>query len=308
MLPSTAINHDTRSASWPFQLAYARSSMMMTSHLLRSALYVPAANARALAKADALGADAVIIDLEDSVGPDMKETSRAALADLSRPAGLRVLRVNAAGTPWNGADVAAAMSLNVGAVLLPKVNGPDAIATLRSKVGSLPVWAMIETAAGVVNAAAIAAALGPSGVLVLGLNDLSKETGIAQAVDRAPMLAVLTQTVMAARASRCGVLDGVCNALDDDARFMAECQQGRAFGFDGKTVIHPRQIAAANSIFGPTEEEIAEARTIVAAFAAPDAVAKGVISLNGRMVERLHFEMANAVLAKVAAIASRRSS
>jgi citrate lyase subunit beta / citryl-CoA lyase len=282
--------------------------MMMTSRLLRSTLYVPAANSRALAKADGLGADAVVIDLEDSVAPDMKDAARAALAALPDSSLPRIIRVNAAGTAWHGADLAAAVALKADAVLLPKVDGPETVAEVRKHIGTMPVWAMIETPAGVLNAAAIAACLGPSGVLVLGLNDLSKETGIAQTPDRAPMVAVLTQVILAGRASGCGVLDGVCNALNDEARFLAECQQGRAFGFDGKTVIHPRQIALANRIFGPTSEEIAEARSIVTAFAEPNVAGRGVISLNGKMVERLHLAMATTVLAKVAAIAAREAS
>jgi citrate lyase subunit beta / citryl-CoA lyase len=277
----------------------------MTSRLLRSVLYVPASNARALAKADGLGADAVILDLEDSVAPDAKDPARDALSALAPASVPRVIRVNAAGSPWHAADLAAVVALRPAAVLLPKVGGPADVAAVRAIVGDIAIWAMIETPAGVLQAASIAASLGETGVLVLGLNDLAKETGMAQTTDRAPMTAVLTQTVLAARAGGCGVLDGVCNALDDDDRFLSECRQGRAFGFDGKTVIHPRQIAPANAVYGPTEQEITEARAIVDAFAGPDARGKGVISLHGRMVERLHLAMAEAVLVKAAVIAAR---
>jgi citrate lyase subunit beta / citryl-CoA lyase len=283
----------------------------MTSRLLRSALYVPAANAKAVSKADSLGADAVIIDLEDSVAPEVKVTSRTALGALQLPTTLRVIRVNAAGTAWHEVDIEAAVRVTPHALLLPKASSPEDIWSFRRLImlqrpsAPIAVWAMIETPMGVLNTAGIAAALGPDGVLVLGLNDLAKETGMAQQPGRAPMLAALTASVIAARAHGVSVLDGVFNAIADDDGFTAECRQGRAFGFDGKTVIHPRQIATANAIFGPYETEIAEAEAIVEAFARPDNVAKGVIALSGRMVERLHLEIAKGVLAKAALIAAR---
>jgi citrate lyase subunit beta / citryl-CoA lyase len=283
----------------------------MTSRLLRSALYVPAANEKAVAKADSLGADAVILDLEDSVAPEAKNIARTALGVLPPATNLRVIRVNAAGTPWHEADIEAAVRAAPYALLLPKVSSTEDIWSFRRLImlqrpGSpIAVWAMIETPMGVLNTAGIAAALGPDGVLVLGLNDLAKETGMAQQPGRAPMLAVLTASVITARVHGAGVLDGVFNALADDDGFAAECQQGRAFGFDGKTVIHPRQIATANTVFGPSEAEIAEAQAIVEAFAHPENAMKGVIALSGRMVERLHLDMAKALLAKASSIAAR---
>ncbi|MGL4975471.1 MAG: HpcH/HpaI aldolase/citrate lyase family protein, partial [Bosea sp. (in: a-proteobacteria)] len=189
--------------------------------------------------------------------------------------------------------------------LLPKVGSASHIEAARQLAGTTPLWAMIETPAGVLNAAAIAEAIGSTGTLVLGLNDLAKESGMAQARDRAPMTSVLTHVLLAARAHGAAALDGVCNALDDAARFEDECQQGRAFGFDGKTVIHPSQVSVANRVFGPSTAEIAEANAIVAAFSLPDSVGKGVISLGGRMVERLHLMQAEALLAKAAMIATR---
>jgi citrate lyase subunit beta / citryl-CoA lyase len=283
----------------------------MTSRLLRSALYIPAANEKAVAKADSLGADAVILDLEDSVAPDAKAAARKAVAALPPVTTLRIVRVNAAGTPWHEEDIEAAVKSAPHALLLPKSASPEDIWSFRRLImlqrpaAPIAVWAMIETPMGVLNTAGIAAALGPDGVLVLGLNDLAKETGMAQLAGRAPMLPVLTASVIAARAHGLGVLDGVFNAIADDDSFAAECQQGRAFGFDGKTVIHPRQIAAANSVFGPSEAEIAEAQAIVEAFAHPDNAMKGVIALSGRMVERLHLDMAKGVLAKAALIDAR---
>jgi len=178
---------------------------------------------------------------------------------------------------------------------------------MRRPADTVAAWAMIETPQGVLSAPAIAAALGPGGVLVLGLNDLSRETGMAQPPGRAPMLAVLASVVLAARAHGVGVLDGVYNDLADDEGFLAECRQGRAFGFDGKTVIHPRQVGPANAVFGPSEAEISEARAVVEAFAAPENQGKGVIDLGGRMVERLHLDMAEQVLAAAAAIAARET-
>ncbi len=283
----------------------------MTSRLLRSALYVPAANAKAVAKADSLGADAVILDLEDSVAPDAKATARTALAALLPATTLRLIRVNAAGTPWHEADIEAAVRTAPHALLLPKAATPEEIWSFRRLImlqrpkSPIAVWAMVETPMGVLNTAGIADALGQDGVLVLGLNDLAKETGMAQQPGRAPMLPVLTGSVIAARAHGVGVLDGVFNALDDDDGFAAECRQGRAFGFDGKTLIHPRQIAPANAVFGPSQREIVEAQAIVEAFARPENAMQGVIALSGRMVERLHCEMAQGVLAKAALIAAR---
>ncbi len=283
----------------------------MTSRLLRSALYVPAANDKAVAKADSLGADALILDLEDSVAPDAKVTARTALGTLPRPTTLRIIRVNAAGTPWHEADIEAAIRAAPHALLLPKASSPEDIWSFRRLImlqrpsAPIAVWAMIETPMGVLNTAGIAAALGPDGVLVLGLNDLAKETGMTQQPGRTPMLPVLTASVIAARAHGAGVVDGVFNALADSDGFATECRQGRAFGFDGKTVIHPRQIAPANAIFGPSQHEIAEAQAIVEAFARPENATKGVIALSGRMVERLHLEMAQGILAKTDLIAAR---
>jgi citrate lyase subunit beta / citryl-CoA lyase len=283
----------------------------MTSRLLRTALYVPAANAKAVTKADSLGADAVILDLEDSVAPDAKAAARAALDALPVTNSCRVIRVNAAGTPWHEDDIGAAVNAAPHALLLPKASSPEDIWSLRRLImlqrpkAPIAVWAMIETSMGVLNTSGIAAALGPDGVLVLGLNDLAKETGMAQQPGRTPMQQVLTASVIAARAHGAGVLDGVFNAIADDDGFAHECRQGRAFGFDGKSVIHPRQIAPANAVFGPSITEIAEATAIVEAFADPENAMKGVIALSGRMVERLHCDMAKSVLAKAALIEAR---
>jgi citrate lyase subunit beta / citryl-CoA lyase len=284
----------------------------MASHLpqelLRSALYVPAANVRALEKAPALGADVIIHDLEDSVAPEAKITARDNLAKAGTGQSLRVIRVNGADAPAHAEDIAAAVALAPFAILLPKVGSAADIHSFRSRIelnqpaSPIALWAMIETAAGVLNAPAIASTLGGGGALVLGLNDLSRETGMAQISGRAPMMAVLTIAVLAARQAGTAVIDGVFNALNDGDGLHAECAQARALGFDGKTVIHPAQIAAANQAFAPTAAEIAEAKAITALFDEPANAERGVLQWQGRMVERLHRDMARAVLHRAALV------
>jgi citrate lyase subunit beta / citryl-CoA lyase len=282
----------------------------MASRLLRSALYVPAANARALEKAPSLGADAVIYDLEDSVAPDVKPSAREALAAAALVP-FAIIRVNGSSTEWHDEDVAAAAALSPTAILLPKAGAQEDVwafrrlVALRRPRSPIAIWAMIETPLGVLNAAAIAEALGPGGALVLGLNDLSRETGMAQAAGRAPMQAVLSQAVLAARAHGVAVLDGVFNGIHDAEGFAAECAQARSFGFDGKTVVHPAQIAPANAAFSPTPGEIAEADAIIGAFADPRNAGRGVIALGNRMVERLHLDMALSLRARADAAAAK---
>jgi citrate lyase subunit beta / citryl-CoA lyase len=283
-------------------------------NLLRSALYVPLANARAREKAAALPADALIYDLEDSVAGEAKQAARDALASVPRPAGkLCAVRVNAADQADHVDDVMAAMAAGVDAILLPKVRQASEIDSLRrvmalSGVRKLvAVWAMIETPQAVLALPEIARAIAPAGALVLGLNDLAKETGMLPVAGRLPMLPVLTQAVLTARAVGCLVLDAVFNSIRDEAGFEAETMQARSFGFDGKTVIHPSQIAVANRVFRPSPEEIAEAEAIVAAFALPENAGKGVIQMQGRMVEILHRDMAETLLAKARLIAVRET-
>jgi citrate lyase subunit beta / citryl-CoA lyase len=287
----------------------------MTSHpsqlLLRSALYVPAANTRALEKAPALGTDVIIHDLEDSVALEAKRAARGNLAAAHTGQALRVIRINGAGTPWHEEDVAEAVAVSPRAILLPKVGSATDIDSFRSRnemrqpTTAIALWAMIETPAGVLNAPAIAAALGPGGALVLGLNDLSRETGMAQIAGRAPMMTVLTMAVLAARQAGVAVIDGVFNALGDEGGFQSECVQARALGFDGKTLIHPAQIAPANQIFAPTDAEIADATAIEALFDDPAHAGRGVLQWQGRMVERLHLDMARAVLRRATQIRQR---
>ena len=282
----------------------------MTSHPLRSALYVPAANARAMEKAAGLPADAVIFDLEDAVAPDAKAGARDALADAlaarSHGARLRIVRINGEGTPWHEDDLAAAARMAPDAVLLPKAGAGADIAALAGRIGGGPaLWAMIETPAGVLAADGIARAIAEAGGggLVMGTNDLAKELGARAVPGRAPMLAALGMAVLAARAHGLACLDGVCNALRDEGALRAECEQGRDMGFDGKTLIHPAQIAVTNEVFAPAPEEVDRARAEIEAFEGAQAEGKGVAVLDGRLIEALHVETARATLARAEAIA-----
>lgn len=276
-------------------------------HFRRSVLYLPASNEKALKKSTTLSCDAIIFDLEDAVGPEEKaparERLRAFLAGADRPKCEIVIRINPLSSPWGTEDFLAARAIRPDAILVPKVDGPrdildvDAALDETDAPPSLRLWAMIETARGVLNAGAIAE-LGRDpaarlSCLVAGTNDLVKETRVAE---RNNLLPWLMQLVLAARAGNLTALDGVSNDFRDLKAFGRECAEARAMGFDGKTLIHPAQIAPANSAFSPTAEEVAEAEAIVAEFAKPENRHRGVIALDGRMVERLHLEEALALL------------
>jgi len=285
----------------------------------RSVLYMPGSNARALDKARGLPADALILDLEDAVAPDAKETARAQVcaAVAQGGYGLRELfiRVNAPDTPWGEADLAAAARAAPDAILIPKVSDPETLTSVGHALRRhgaperVRVWAMIETPLAILRCEAIASAARDATTrlsgFVMGTNDLAKETRARFTPDRAPMLAWLSTALAAARAYDLDIVDGVYNALSDEAGFQAECRQGRDLGFDGKTLIHPNQIGPANEIFAPTPEEVETARTIIAAFDQPENAGKGAISLDGRMVERLHADMARRTVALADAIAAR---
>lgn len=271
--------------------------------LYRSVLYVPAAHARAVEKAQALPCDAVIFDLEDAVLPEEKPRARAALdealgrCDFGHRA--RIVRVNGAATPW-GADDLAAFGAHPGvdAILLPKVDGPgdlDRVATDRS------LWAMVETARGCLAAAAIVAHPRLA-VMVMGTNDLLRELGARFRPDRLPLLAGLGACLLATRAEGKVILDGVFNALDDPEGLRVECEQGRELGFDGKTLIHPAQVAVANAVFAPRRAELDLARRQIAAFAKARARGQAVAVVDGRIVENLHVAAANALIARAEAI------
>lgn len=273
----------------------------------RSVLYMPASNARALEKARTLPADALILDLEDAVAPAVKDAARAqALAALSAGGyGRRelVLRVNGAATPWAAADLAAAARSGAHAVLLPKVErAAEVQAAERALVAAgapaeLALWCMIETPRGVLRVAEIAEASPRLACLVAGTSDLVKDLRARHTAARQEVLPSLGLLLLAARASGLAALDGVHLDLADDAGFEAACRQGRDLGFDGKTLIHPKTIEVANRIFAPTEAEVAEARRIVAAYAEADAAGRGVVVVDGRLVESLHVENARRVLA-----------
>lgn len=273
----------------------------------RSVLYIPAARERALDKARELAADAIIFDLEDAVAPEEKLRAREllvrVLAEADYGARARILRVNGLGTEWVAGDLAAfADHPGVDAVLLPKVNGPadlDAVAgTVRA-----PLWAMLETAKGCLNAAAIAAHGRLEG-MVMGTNDLAKDLGARHRSDRLPLMAGLGACVLAARAEGRVIVDGVFNAFEDVAGLRAECEQGRDMGFDGKTLIHPAQLSVANEVFAPGADEVALARRQIEAYAEARARGQGVAVVDGQIVENLHVATAEALIEKAAAIAA----
>jgi citrate lyase subunit beta/citryl-CoA lyase len=277
----------------------------MTIRCRRAALYMPASNARAIAKARGLECDVVILDLEDAVAPDEKAQAREHLVDEVRAGGFGarelVVRINALDTPWGPQDAAAVRGIGADAVLVPKISSVAELASARAALGEdgPPMWAMIETCAGMLALPALVAAAGEMRLtaLVAGTNDLAKEMRCRPGAGRMPLIPALAGIVMAARAAGIVALDGVCNALDTPERLAAECAQGAALGFDGKTLIHPAQIAAARAAFGPSAEELAWARAVIAAFAAPENADKGAIRLDGQMVERLHLVEAEAVVA-----------
>lgn len=295
---------------------------MTGSRPRRSALYAPASSARMLEKLRVVEADAVIIDLEDSVAPDLKPEARAlaCAAVAARGFGPRevAIRLNAPATGWYTDDLAAAGAAGPDALLLSKVESPADITDAERRLDALGVpacvrlWAMIETPRGLLNVREVARLASDGGSrrlagLVLGTNDIAKDTGIVPGPDRAPLVPWLMEAVLAARGYGLFVLDGVFNALTDGEGFERECLQGRRLGLDGKTLIHPSQIPGANRIFAPAPEEIAEARAIIDAFAREENRAKGAIRLDGRMVELLHARSAERLLAMDAAIRKRSS-
>ena len=285
----------------------------------RSVLYMPGANARALEKARTLPADAIIVDLEDAVAPETKEAARAQVVAAVRQGGYGhrevVIRVNAPDTVWGEGDLTAAAGAAPDAILIPKVSDAETLTSVGHRLRRLSapektrVWAMIETPLAILRCEEIARAARDVDTrlacFVMGTNDLAKETRARQVPGRAPMLPWLSTAVAAARAHELDILDGVFNGLSDEAGFRAECEQGRDLGFDGKTLIHPSQIGPANAIFAPSPEEVADARAIIAAFARPENQGRGVISLEGRMLERMHADIAARTVALDEAIRTR---
>lgn len=276
----------------------------------RSALYLPASNARAVEKARGLACDVVILDLEDAVAPDAKAEAREAAVAAVRDGGFGhrelVVRVNGLETEWGADDLAALSAAVPDALLVPKVSAPADLMRARAAAGAVPLWAMVETCAAVFALDALGKASGESGceVWVVGANDLVKEMRCRPGADRAPLLPALTLAVMAARAHGLTILDGVYNDIPDLEGLARECRQGADLGFDGKSLIHPTHLETANAAFTPEAEALAWARTVVGAFDLPENAGKGVLKVEGRMVERLHLEEARRLIALSDAIAA----
>ena len=278
--------------------------MTMTPTALRSVLFVPASNRRAIEKARTLACDAVILDLEDAVGPDDKVAAREVMASVIPAAGftapLVAVRVNGDDTDWARDDLRAAAAAGPDAVLIPKVASVRELMTARAALpDTIRLWANIETCLGVLEARDIAAAALQVGldVLVFGQNDLSRDLGRRPSRDRRLLHTAMGLTVLAGRAAGLGLVDGVFNDFTDLDAFEAECREGKAFGFDGKAVIHPAQIDLANQLFSPGEDDLAWAQAIVDAFADPANAGKGAVRASGGMAERLHLDQARRMLA-----------
>ncbi|MES0384122.1 MAG: CoA ester lyase [Hyphomicrobium sp.] len=288
----------------------------------RSVLYMPGANKRALEKAKTLPADSLILDLEDSVAPEAKAQARDSVCAAVKAGGYGhrelVIRVNAIETPWGMDDLRAAVAAVPDAILVPKVSQPGDIVTAAKVLGSVHapgktrLWAMMETPKSMLNAREIAA-LGTEpehrlACLVMGTNDLLKESRARALHNRIAVVPWLAMTLVAARAFGLDILDGVYNDFRDDEGFREECENGRTLGMDGKTLIHPSQVTPCNEIFSPTDEEVTWSRAIIAAFDKPENDHKGVITVDGKMVERLHLAMAERTVAIADAIATMRSA
>ena len=288
----------------------------------RSVLYMPGANKRALEKAKTLPADSLILDLEDSVAPEAKAEARDSVCAAVKAGGYGhrelVIRVNAIETPWGMDDLRAAVAAVPDAILVPKVSQPGDIVTAAKVLGSVHapgktrLWAMMETPKSMLNAREIAA-LGAEpehrlACLVMGTNDLLKESRARALHNRIAVVPWLAMTLVAARAFGLDILDGVYNDFRDDKGFREECEHGRTLGMDGKTLIHPSQVTPCNEIFSPTDEEVTWSRAIIAAFDNPENDHKGVITVDGKMVERLHLAMAERTVAIADAIDTMRSA
>ncbi len=282
----------------------------------RSVLYMPGSNARAIEKARTLAADAVILDLEDSVAPDAKAAARQQVVDAVKAGGFGarevVVRINGLEAPWHVDDLTAAAHAAPDAILVPKITTPEQLESIGQRLLDMQadlrtrIWAMIETPIAIFNILALAAEARDSesrlAAFVMGTNDIAKETRTRIVPGRAPMVPWLMTCIAAAHIYGIDILDGVYNDLGNAEGFAAECTQARDMGFDGKTLIHPNQIAPCNAAFSPSAEEVAQAKKIIAAFDLPENKDKGVVQLDGRMVERLHADMARRTVAIAQAI------
>jgi citrate lyase subunit beta / citryl-CoA lyase len=291
----------------------------MTIRPRRSVLYMPGSNARALEKAKTLPADGVILDLEDSVAPEAKDAARQQVTDAVKAGGFGrrevFVRVNGVDTPWHADDLSAAAHAAPDAILVPKVSGADTLELIGRRLLDMGtaqktrVWAMIETPLAIFNILSIAAEARDSETrlsgFVMGTNDLAKDTRAHLVPGRAPMLPWLSMCIAAARIHGIDILDGVYNDIGNADGFAQECKQGSELGFDGKTLIHPNQIEPCNKAFSPSPAEVEQARKMIAAFDLPENKGKGVVSIDGRMVERLHAAMARRTVAIAEAIGGR---
>jgi len=281
--------------------------MAKTARPRRSILYMPGSNARALEKAKTLAADGLILDLEDAVAPDAKETARQQVCDAVQAGGYGmrelVIRVNGLSTPWGYDDIAAASKTNADAILLPKVESADAIRHMESIMfasgapAEMNIWAMMETPRSVLEAEGIAEASHRMECLVMGTSDLAKELDCSHTRERLPMITSLGLCMLAARAAGLDIVDGVYLDLSDDEGFEFACRQGAELGFDGKTLIHPKTIATCNQVFTPATEDVEWSRKIIDAHAAAAAEGKGVVVVDGRLIENLHVESAKRLVA-----------
>jgi len=287
----------------------------------RSLLFMPGSNARALEKARGLPADGLIFDLEDSVAPDAKDKAREQIAQVIQAKGFGrrevLIRTNGLDTAWWKDDVAMAAAVVPDGILVPKISTVDDLCTAGARLAevgapaSIKVWAMIETARAVLDADKLASSASDTRArlagFVFGPNDISRETRIRMLPGRAAMISMIIHCILAARARGLNILDGPYSDIGNIDGFAAECAQGRDLGFDGKTLIHPSQIEACNAIFTPPPEEVAEARKIIAAFERPENASRGAVQLDGRMVERLHADMAKRTIAIADAIVAMDS-
>ena len=278
----------------------------------RSVLYMPGSNARAIEKAKTLPADGVILDLEDAVAPDAKEAARDQVCAAVAAGGYGdrevVIRINGMDTEWWRRDLEKAADARPNAILVPKVESvkqlrdADRIVRHHDSSGDIALWAMMETPLGVLHADDIAGYSGRLQCLVMGTSDLTKDLHAQHSPDRMPLFYGLSKCLMAARAFGLAVLDGVHLDLDDMNGFVAACQQGRTMGFDGKTLIHPKQIDACNDVFAPSDEQVAHARKVIAAYDEAVKEGKGVVVVDGQLVENLHVENAQRMASLHAAI------
>lgn len=284
----------------------------------RSVLYMPGSNARALDKARTLPADGYILDLEDAVAPDAKIVARQQICEAVKAGGYGqrelAIRVNSLATPWGHDDIAAAATCGGHAILIPKVESADTVRQVENIMNAagapddMAIWCMMETPRGMLEAPAIAAASPRLACLVMGTSDLAKDLNCAHTRERLPMLTSLSLCLLAARANGLAILDGVYLDLNDDEGFEYACKQGVEFGFDGKTLIHPKTVAATNRIFAPSADAVAWSRKIIAAHAEATAQGKGVVVVDGKLVENLHVESARRLVKLADAIAAMEAA